>query len=68
MKPHSLGKLAAALALSFVLGAQAQEAVRPDVGKPLQAAQEAIRAGTYKVGRATFKFRRGRVSGIAFGR
>jgi len=48
MRPHSLGKLAAALALSLVLGAQAQEAVRPDVGKPLQAAQEAIRAGKYK--------------------
>ena len=35
---------------------------------PSTASAKAIRAGTYKVGRATFKFRRGRVSGIAFGR
>jgi hypothetical protein len=48
MRQHSFSQLAAALALSFVLGAQAQEGVRPDVGKPLQAAQEMIRAGKYK--------------------
>ena len=44
----TLSKLAAALALSLVLGAHAQDSVRPDVGKPLQAAQEMIRAGKYK--------------------
>ena len=32
----------------IALGARAQEAVRPDVGKPLQAAQELIKAGKYK--------------------
>lgn len=39
---------ALAAALLFGLGAQAQEAVRPEVGKPLQAAQELIKAGKYK--------------------
>ena len=48
MTQHILSKLAAALALSFALGASAQDSVRPDVGKPLQAAQEMIRAGKYK--------------------
>jgi hypothetical protein len=41
--------LGVALALSLVLlGAQAQDSVRPDVGRPLQAAQEMIRAGKFK--------------------
>lgn len=38
--------LAAALALTPCV--QAQEALRPDVGKPLQAAQDLIKAGKYK--------------------
>ncbi|TXC66137.1 hypothetical protein FSC37_09955 [Piscinibacter aquaticus] len=46
MKHARITALAAALLIS--LGAQAQEAVRPDVGKPLQAAQELIKAGKYK--------------------
>ena len=37
--------LAAALAAG---NAQAQEALRPEVGKPLQAAQDLIKAGKYK--------------------
>ena len=48
MRQQHISKLAAALALAFVLGAHAQDSVRPDVGKPLQAAQEMIRAGKYK--------------------
>ena len=39
---------ALASAALIALGAQAQDAVRPDVGKPLQAAQELIKAGKYK--------------------
>jgi Tfp pilus assembly protein PilF len=35
-------------ALLFVGSVQAQEALRPDVGKPLQAAQELVKAGKYK--------------------
>ena len=45
---HTLIKTVAAAALAMALGAQAQDAVRPDVGRPLQAAQELIRAGKYK--------------------
>ena len=45
---HTLSQLGAAALLSLVLGAQAQDSVRPDVGRPLQAAQEMIRAGKYK--------------------
>jgi hypothetical protein len=46
---HTFSKLGAALVLGFVLGStQAQDSVRPDVGRPLQAAQEMIRAGKYK--------------------
>lgn len=41
-------KTLAACGLSAALLAQAQEAVRPDVGKPLQAAQELIRAQKFK--------------------
>ena len=48
MTQHSFSKLAAALVLACALGAQAQDSVRPDVGKPLQAAQELIRAGREK--------------------
>ncbi|WP_280153819.1 hypothetical protein [Piscinibacter sp. XHJ-5] len=40
--------LGAALLSAAALGAQAQGAVRPEVGKPLQAAQELIRAQKYK--------------------
>ena len=36
------------VALLAALATQAQEAVRPDVGKPLQAAQDLIKAGKYK--------------------
>lgn len=39
---------ALAAALLIAVGAQAQEAVRPEVGKPLQAAQDLIKAGKYK--------------------
>ena len=39
---------AALLAATLVLYAQAQEALRAEVGKPLQAAQELIKAGRYK--------------------
>ena len=46
---HALPRLAAlAAAVCIAAGAHAQEAVRPDVGKPLQAAQELIKAGKYK--------------------
>ena len=37
-------KLIAAAVLSAALSAQAQDAVRPDVGKPLQAAQELMKS------------------------
>jgi hypothetical protein len=47
MRQLLLNTLAAA-ALVVALGANAQEAVRPDVGKPLQAAQELIKGGKYK--------------------
>lgn len=46
MKQLRITVLATALLLG--LGTQAQEAVRPDVGKPLQAAQELIKAGKFK--------------------
>jgi len=46
---HPILKSIAAAVLSLVLGAaQAQDSVRPDVGKPLQAANELIRAGKFK--------------------
>jgi hypothetical protein len=45
---HTLIKTVAAAALALALGAQAQDAVRPDVGRPLQQANELIRAGKYK--------------------
>jgi hypothetical protein len=45
---HIFIKTLAACALSAALGTQAQEAVRADVGKPLQAAQELIKGGKYK--------------------
>jgi hypothetical protein len=46
MKHPRITALAAALLIA--IGAQAQEAVRPEVGKPLQAAQDLIKAGKYK--------------------
>jgi len=47
MRPPFIKTLAAA-ALALALGAHAQDAVRPDVGKPLQAANELIRAQRFK--------------------
>jgi len=44
----TLLKTLAATALIVALNAQAQEAVRPEVGRPLQAAQELIKGGKYK--------------------
>jgi hypothetical protein len=47
--PHSLIKWAAAVAACAVLlAAQAQDAVRPELGKTLQAASDLIKAGKYK--------------------
>lgn len=44
-----ISKIAAFVAAVLIgLGAQAQEALRPEVGKPLQAAQELIKSGKYK--------------------
>lgn len=40
--------LALAAAACIAVGAQAQEAVRPEVGRPLQAAQELIKSGKYR--------------------
>jgi len=45
---HPYPKLLAAAALSVALLAQAQDSVRPEVGKPPQAAAELIRAQKYK--------------------
>ncbi|CAG0944153.1 hypothetical protein GPROT2_02450 [Gammaproteobacteria bacterium] len=45
---HTFIKTLATAALSLALAAQAQDAVRPEVGKPLQAAGELIRAQRYK--------------------
>jgi len=45
---QTLIKMLAASALAMALGAYAQDAVRPEVGKPLQAAQELIRAQKFK--------------------
>ncbi|MGZ5252291.1 MAG: tetratricopeptide repeat protein, partial [Caldimonas sp.] len=43
------GAAIALLALAFAGGAvQAQESLRPEIGKPLQAAQELIKAQRYK--------------------
>ncbi len=39
---------ALALGIGLALGASAQEALRPEVGKPLQAAQEMVKAGKYR--------------------
>jgi hypothetical protein len=44
----NLRSIALAAALLLAAGAQAQDALRPDVGKPLQAAQELIKAGKYR--------------------
>jgi len=48
MRAKQLKPLIAALVLGAALAAGAQESVRPDVGKPLQAAGELIKAGKYK--------------------
>lgn len=48
IKTQALKPLAALLLAAGMLTAQAQEALRPDVGKPLQAAQELIKAQKYK--------------------
>ena len=45
---HPFIKTLAAAALAWALAAQAQDAVRPEVGKPLQAANELIRAQRFK--------------------
>lgn len=45
---QTLPRLAALAAALCIAAAQAQEAVRPDVGRPLQAAQELIKAGKYR--------------------
>src|SRR6476659_7774632 len=45
---HLITQALAACALAAALGAHAQEAVRPEVGRPLQAAQELIKGGKYK--------------------
>jgi len=47
MKHIARSAAAVVLALS-VFGAVAQDALRPEVGKPLQAAQEMLKAGRYK--------------------
>ncbi len=48
MRHPVLNLLAAALIAAAAVGAPAQEAVRPEVGKPLQAAQELIRSRHFK--------------------
>jgi hypothetical protein len=49
MNRQSLGSLVAALCAALLFGAaHAQGGLRPEVGKPLQAAQEMIRAGKYR--------------------
>ena len=48
MRQRVLSRIAAAAFATLLLCAQAQDAVRPEVGKPLQAAQELIKAGKYK--------------------
>ena len=48
MKRHALHWLTAACLLFAAGGLSAQEALRPDVGKPLQAAQELIKSQKYK--------------------
>jgi hypothetical protein len=44
----ALASLLVALGVALTSGARAQEALRPDVGKPLQAAQDLIKAGRYR--------------------
>lgn len=48
MRHPVVKSLAAAVAAAFIANAAAQEAVRPEVGRPLQAAQELIRAQRFK--------------------
>ena len=47
-KSHSLQLIAALVLAAGMAGAQAQDALRPDVGKPLQAAQELVKAQKFK--------------------
>lgn len=48
MTRHALKPLAALVLASALVAAQGQESLRPDVGKPLQAAQELIKAQKYR--------------------
>ena len=48
MRQRVLSRIAGAALAALLACAQAQDAVRPEVGKPLQAAQELIKAGKYK--------------------
>ena len=48
MNRHLARWVAVAIAALAFTAAQAQDALRPEVGKPLQAAQELIKAGRYK--------------------
>ncbi len=48
MKSQVLKLIASMLLATGMAGAQAQDALRPDVGKPLQAAQELIKAQKFK--------------------
>lgn len=48
MTPHLRTAGAAALLCLAIAGAQAQDTVRPEVGRPLQAAQDLMKAGKYK--------------------
>ena len=48
MRPRVLSRIAGAALAALLACAQAQDAVRAEVGRPLQAAQELIKAGKYK--------------------
>jgi hypothetical protein len=48
MRRHPFRRVLAAALLGMALTVPAQEAVRPEIGKPLQAAQELIRAHRYR--------------------
>ena len=47
-KSHTLQLIASVVLAAGMAGAQAQDALRPDVGKPLQAAQELVKAQKFK--------------------
>ncbi len=44
----TIAAIAAAAGLLLAGGSLAQESVRPEVGKPLQAAQDLIKSGRYR--------------------